>query len=298
MDKRSQHFVGTQFAHVQHLDRLRPQRRMGGMEQPLHRARIARGDLHRRTGRQALQQWIAPRRQFAQIRHCLEGDGGFAQPPQDGRFDVRRHDPGVGAVTIQNVRRHAHRAARLQSEGRRMKREVRTGQNARHLRRRRFGGSIRAMKTSAGLLMYRVHNGLLQVFLVHPGGPYWAKKDEGAWSIPKGEVAEGEDLLRTACREFEEETGLAAQEPFLPLPSIRQKGGKVVHAWAFQGDCDPSAVRSNDFTMEWPPRSGRQQTFPEADRAEFFFCDEARRKINPAQAAWVGELERLIPGGG
>ena len=146
------------------------------------------------------------------------------------------------------------------------------------------------MKISAGLLMYRVKNGIPQVLLVHPGGPFWKNKDEGAWSIPKGEVAEGEDLLDAARREFEEELGFAPQGPFTPLSPVRQKGGKVIHAWSFQGDCDPAAIRCNTFTIEWPPRSGQQATFPEVDRAEFFDLPAARKKINPAQVAFIDEM--------
>jgi len=149
-------------------------------------------------------------------------------------------------------------------------------------------------KTSAGLLMYRVRGGVAEVLLVHPGGPFWRKKDEGAWSIPKGEVEPGEELLATARREFHEELGLKAAGNFIPLTPIRQKGGKVVHAWAFEGDCDPAAIRSNTFTIEWPPKSGRAMEFPEVDKAAFFDLEAARRKINPAQAALLDQLDRLL----
>ncbi|HUT88115.1 MAG TPA: NUDIX domain-containing protein [Thermoguttaceae bacterium] len=149
-------------------------------------------------------------------------------------------------------------------------------------------------KTSAGLLMYRVRGGTIEVLLVHPGGPFWRKKDEGAWSIPKGEVESGEELLATARREFHEELGLEAAGSFIPLTPIRQKGGKVVHAWAFEGDCDPAAIRGNTFTMEWPPKSGRAKEFPEVDKAAFFDLEAARRKINPAQAALLDRLDRLL----
>ena len=149
-------------------------------------------------------------------------------------------------------------------------------------------------KTSAGLLMYRVRGGTIEVLLVHPGGPFWRKKDEGAWSIPKGEVESGEELLATARREFHEELGLEAAGNFIPLTPIRQKGGKVVHAWAFEGDCDPAAIRGNTFTMEWPPKSGRAIEFPEVDKAAFFDLEAARRKINPAQAALLDQLDRLL----
>ena len=140
--------------------------------------------------------------------------------------------------------------------------------------------------------MYRLRDGSLQVLLVHPGGPFWAKKDLGAWTIPKGEVGEGEDVLQTATREFQEETSLSPRGPFLPLGSVTQKAGKVVHAWAFEGDCDPSAIRSNSYRVEWPPRSGQWRAFPEVDRAEWFGLDEARRRINEAQVGLLDALER------
>src|SRR3954465_10985426 len=125
-------------------------------------------------------------------------------------------------------------------------------------------------RTSAGLLMYRVQNGEIQVLLVHPGGPFWRNKDEGAWTIPKGEPAEGEDLLDVARREFREELGSGASGPFHPLSPVKQKGGKVVHAWSCEGDLDTTRIRSNTFTIEWPPRSGRKMEVPEVDQAEFF----------------------------
>jgi predicted NUDIX family NTP pyrophosphohydrolase len=149
-------------------------------------------------------------------------------------------------------------------------------------------------KVSAGLILYRWRDEHLEVLLVHPGGPYWARKDAGAWSIPKGEVDEGEDLLATAKREFEEETGVRPCGDFLPLQAVTQRSGKIVHAWAFQGNCDPAAIVSNTFTIEWPPRSGKQRDFPEVDRAEFFGIEQAGRKINPAQAALLSELERKL----
>jgi predicted NUDIX family NTP pyrophosphohydrolase len=149
-------------------------------------------------------------------------------------------------------------------------------------------------KESAGLLLYRTRGGALEVFLVHPGGPFWAKKDLGAWSIPKGEIAPDEDKQAAATRELKEETGLAVSGEMLALTTIRQKGHKVVHAWAVEADCDPAKVVSNTFTMQWPPRSGRTQEFPEVDRAAWFGLTEAREKINPAQAALLDELaERL-----
>lgn len=152
--------------------------------------------------------------------------------------------------------------------------------------------------TSAGLLMYRRRDGRLEVLLVHPGGPFFAKKDRGAWSVPKGLVEPGEDPLETACRELTEETGLSATGPFVPLGHVRQRSGKVVHAWAFEGDCDPDAIRSNTFEMEWPPRSGRRARFPEVDRAAFFGLTEAGERINPAQAAFLDRLEQALQAGG
>jgi len=149
-------------------------------------------------------------------------------------------------------------------------------------------------KASAGLVMYRVRGAHLEVLLVHPGGPLWAKKDLGAWSIPKGEVSLEDDELSTAKREFEEETGLRPQGEFLPLGKITQKSGKTVRAWAFAGDCDPAALRSNTFSMEWPPHSGKKQEFPEIDRAAFFSLAEAKEKINPAQIGLLEELAQRL----
>ena len=150
-------------------------------------------------------------------------------------------------------------------------------------------------RISAGLLMYRNRQGKIEALLVHPGGPFWKNKDEGAWTIPKGELDSGEDALDAACREFREETGIEPSGPYLPLGHIQQKSGKVVHAWAFEGDCDPAQIRSNSFEMEWPPKSGRVQSFPEVDRAAFFGMDDARRKINPAQVEFLAALERIRP---
>jgi len=138
--------------------------------------------------------------------------------------------------------------------------------------------------TSAGILLFRRGTSGLEVFLAHPGGPFWAKRDAGAWTIPKGVVGDGEDLLTAARRELREETGLAPDGPFIPLGSIKQKGGKTVHAWGCEGDADPSAITSNDTTAEWPRGSGRFLTFPEVDRCEWFTIDDARARINPAQA--------------
>jgi predicted NUDIX family NTP pyrophosphohydrolase len=126
--------------------------------------------------------------------------------------------------------------------------------------------------------------------LLHPGGPFWTKKDVGAWSIPKGEYEAGEEALVAAAREFEEETGLLARGPYVPLTPIRQQGGKLVQAWAFQGDCDAESLKSATFSLEWPPRSGRRQEFPEVDRAGWFSLEEARRKILPGQVALLEEL--------
>ncbi|MCB9579607.1 MAG: NUDIX domain-containing protein [Polyangiaceae bacterium] len=150
------------------------------------------------------------------------------------------------------------------------------------------------VKLSAGLLMYRRHHGALQVLLVHPGGPLWKNKDDGAWSIPKGLPEAGEELLAAAQREFREETGIAPDQPYLPLGKVTQKSGKVVHAWAFEGDCDPGGITSNTFEMEWPPRSGKSATFPEVDRADFFDVETARKKINAAQSRFLDELLRQV----
>ena len=145
--------------------------------------------------------------------------------------------------------------------------------------------------SSAGILLYRRRDGDLEVLLVHPGGPYWAKKDLGAWSIPKGEHGEGEDARACALREFEEETGRPTGPGELEdLGTVRQKAGKIVQAWALEGDLDAAAVRSNTFSMEWPPRSGRTQEFPEVDRAEWFGLEAARERINPAQSAFLDRL--------
>ena len=149
-------------------------------------------------------------------------------------------------------------------------------------------------KQSAGVLLYRLRQGVPEVFLVHPGGPFWAKKDAGAWSIPKGEAAPGEDLLARAQREFTEETSFVLSGEFRSLAPIRQSGGKIVHAWAVEGDCDAAAIKSNSFDLEWPPRSGRVQAFPEVDRAQWFGLAAARDKINPAQHGLIDELERLL----
>jgi predicted NUDIX family NTP pyrophosphohydrolase len=147
------------------------------------------------------------------------------------------------------------------------------------------------MKLSAGILVYRQEDDGLRVLLAHPGGPFWRNKDAGAWSIPKGEIAEGEDHLGAAVREFEEETGIGLSGDFLPLGEIKQKGGKVVRAWAHEAAIDPHAIKSNTFEIEWPPRSGRRESVPEIDRAEWFDLAEARQKILPSQ---VPLLDRLV----
>jgi predicted NUDIX family NTP pyrophosphohydrolase len=154
-----------------------------------------------------------------------------------------------------------------------------------------------AKKDSAGLLMYRLRNSTLEVFLVHPGGPYWAKKDLGAWSIPKGEFREGEDRFDAAKREFQEETGLPAEGNFIALSPIKQTGGKIVYGWAVRGDCDPKTIASNTFTMEWPPRSGRRQEFPEVDRAEWFAIEVAKKKILKGQVGFLEELRQILEKG-
>ena len=142
--------------------------------------------------------------------------------------------------------------------------------------------------------MFRVNEGVVQILLAHPGGPFFKKKDDGAWTIPKGEANPGEDLLLAAQREFEEETGLAPKGTFIPLKPIKQKGGKTVYAWAFEGDCNPEAITSNQFALEWPPKSGIQKQFPEIDRAEFFDLEIACKKIKGGQDALIDELEAIL----
>ena len=150
-------------------------------------------------------------------------------------------------------------------------------------------------RISAGLLMYRIKNGTLEVLLAHPGGPYFAKKDEGHWSIPKGEPDIEEDLLVTAMREFHEETGLIPTGDFVPLSSISQKGGKEVHAWAFEFDFPPGFVHEcNEIEIEWPPRSGKFIEFPEIDRIEFFNASDAKKKIKDTQIPFIERLTEIL----
>jgi predicted NUDIX family NTP pyrophosphohydrolase len=150
------------------------------------------------------------------------------------------------------------------------------------------------VRTSAGIVLYRRHAGVLEVLLVHPGGPFWKNRDDGAWSIPKGEIDAGEDALAAAKRELAEETGVVVEGELVPLTPVRQRAGKLVHAWAAAGDCEAHAVTSNVFRMEWPPRSGLMREFPEVDRAAWYALDAARVKILPAQQPLLDELERLL----
>ena len=145
-------------------------------------------------------------------------------------------------------------------------------------------------KRSAGVLLFRFNNAALEVLLVHPGGPYWVDKDAGAWSIPKGEYSEGEDALTAAKREFAEETGVNVEGEFLPLGDVKQAGGKIVQAWALEGDLDPSLIRSNTFTLEWPPRSGSVREFPEVDSAKWFLMPVARQKLLFGQREFLARL--------
>lgn len=147
---------------------------------------------------------------------------------------------------------------------------------------------------SAGLLLFRRSAGALELFLAHPGGPFWKGRDPGAWTIPKGLVNAGEELLDAARREFEEETGIRPEQPFIPLGSVRQKAGKVVHAWAWEGDADPAAVTSNTARSQWPPGSGRWISYPEVDRCAWFDPSDARTRLNPAQAVLIDRLEAAL----
>ena len=149
-------------------------------------------------------------------------------------------------------------------------------------------------KRSAGLMMYRSRNSELEVFVVHPGGRFWSKKDLGAWSIPKGEYVNDEEPLEVARREFEEETGFSSKGNFIGLGDLKQPGGKIVTAWAFEGDCDPKKLRSNTFMMEWPPRSGRQIEVPEVDRGCWYSIEDARRRMLPCQRVFLDRLLETI----
>jgi predicted NUDIX family NTP pyrophosphohydrolase len=151
-----------------------------------------------------------------------------------------------------------------------------------------------ATKQSAGLLMYRRKDDSVEVLLVHPGGPFWAGKDLGSWSIPKGEFSSEEDALKAARREFEEETGVLPTGQFVRLGAIKQPSGKLIHAWAFEGDLEMTKAESNMFSLEWPPHSGRKQEFPEVDRAEWFSVDAAREKITKGQVGFLDELQRVL----
>lgn len=149
-------------------------------------------------------------------------------------------------------------------------------------------------KKSAGILLYRFHNNLAEVLLVHPGGPFWAKKDLGAWSIPKGEFGITEAPLDAAKRELEEETSIKAEGNFIELTPVKQKSGKLIYAWALQKDIDPASIRSNSFEIEWPPKSGIKKSFPEIDRAAWYTIDEAKSKIIGGQAPLINELEAKL----
>lgn len=151
-----------------------------------------------------------------------------------------------------------------------------------------------AHKKTAGLLLYRIRDSALEVFLVHPGGPFWAKKDDGAWSIPKGEFTEDEAPLSAAKREFQEETGFSVAGTFMALKPLKQRSGKLVYAWALESDCDAAAVKSNLFSMEWPPRSGKRQEYPEVDRGGWFALEVAKRKIMPGQIGLLDELQQMV----
>ena len=151
-----------------------------------------------------------------------------------------------------------------------------------------------AKKLSAGILLYRRHGNRVEVFLVHPGGPYWAGKDDSSWSIPKGLYGEGEDALATAQREFHEETGSPVTGSFCPLAPLTQPSGKVITAWTVEGELDPTTVKSNTFSLEWPPHSGTRQDFPEVDRGDWFDFPTAYVKLLPGQRGFLDQLRRLL----
>ena len=150
------------------------------------------------------------------------------------------------------------------------------------------------MKTSAGILLYRFNKKNIEVFLVHPGGPFWKNKDEGAWSVPKGEYEKDEDPLKAAIREFKEETGISIEGDFISLKPVKLKSGKLVKAWALEKDIDATAVKSNTFLLEWPPRSGKKIEVPEVDKAEWFTIPEAKKKINAGQLPLLDELTAKV----
>ena len=150
------------------------------------------------------------------------------------------------------------------------------------------------MKKSAGIILYRKRNGFLEIFLIHPGGPFWKNKDDGAWSIPKGELDENEDPLKAAQREFKEETGITINGVFSELAPIKQKSGKLVYAWALEKDIDIPTIHSNYFEIEWPPKSKQLKQFPEVDKGEWFKITPAKQKINPAQVAFIEELMQKV----
>lgn len=154
-----------------------------------------------------------------------------------------------------------------------------------------------ADKTSAGILLYRLSDDGLEIFLVHPGGPFWAKKDEGAWSVPKGLFEEGENPLDAAKREFREETGFDLTGRFMELTPLKQPSGKIVYVWAVEGDIDAASIKSNMFSMEWPPKSGKEQEFPEVDKGGWFPMAQAREKLLPGQRGFLDQLQKRVTSG-
>ncbi len=150
------------------------------------------------------------------------------------------------------------------------------------------------MKKSAGILLFKSVNNQLEIFLVHPGGPFWKNKDLGSWSIPKGEYPDGENPLEAAKREFQEETGTMLSGNFIELNPVKLKSGKLIHAWALQSDIDAATITSNEFEMEWPPKSGKIKRFPEVDRGEWFTFETAVKKVNPAQVGLIEQLQKLL----